>query len=154
MIARDLLPRINPKLDPRYSPNLHAWISKEWRDCPRPIVVTNDGDFGPYIGALWGDGWMSGVQLNAVLCNGAKEKTWALQPNHHSVISGVDESFWTRYIRDGRCAIDQDHARFFIGDETRWKVTGGVRECLWCGHHVQVKLDWTETVHKSEWVPA
>jgi hypothetical protein len=32
-------------------------------------------------------------------------------------------------------------------------VSGDVRGCQWCGHHVQVELQWEEVVHKSEWVP-
>jgi len=154
LIARDLMPLIDPKLHPKYSPNLYKWICKQWGETGCLIVVTNECSTGRYIGALHEDGWMSGVQLNAVLCNGAKEKTWALHPEHHGIIVGVDDNFWTHYIRDGRCAIDTDHQAYFIGDETRWKVTGGVRECLWCGHHVQVKLDWTEVVKHSAWVPA
>ena len=154
MIARELLPLINPKLGPKYSPNLHAWVRRNWGDSGLNIAVTSGLGVGTYIGVLHGDGWMSGTQLNAVLCNGAKEKVWALQPNHHGVRSGVDETFWARYVSDGRCAIDPDHQTYFVGHETRWKVTGGVRECLWCGHHVQVLLDWTEVVHKSAWVPA
>jgi hypothetical protein len=156
MIASELLPLIDPKLHPRYSPNLHAWIRQQWGDTNCQIVVTNTCEFGPYIGAIDAAGWVIGSQLNSVLCNGKRANTWALTPNHHSLIAGVDEAFWPRYIRDGRCAIDQDHQGFFIGDETRWNLTGSVRECLWCGHHVQVKLDWTEivAVNHSAWVPA
>jgi hypothetical protein len=154
VIARELLPLIGSGQHPRYSPNLHTWIHKNWLKAGERVVVTNDPGMNRYIGLLHEDGWMSGTRLAAVLVNGAKETVWALQPNHHSVKLGVDETFWQRYIQDGRCAIDPGHLVYFVDEETRWKVTGGVRECLWCGHHVQVKLDWTETVNHSAWVPA
>jgi len=155
MNARELLPLINPKLGPKYSPNLHAWVRKNWKDSATKIVVTRPDNEGlRYIGLLHKDFWMSGTRLNAVLCNGAKEKTWALSPEHHSLKAGIDGTFWKRYMRDGRCAIDADHTMVFIGDETRWKTEEGTRECQWCGHHVQVLLDWTEVVHKTASVPA
>ena len=156
MTPRDLLPLINPKLHPKYSPNLYKWIRKNWftlvTEYDQPIVVTNQPD--RYIGMFFEDGWMSGVQLNRVLVNGAKERRWALHPDHQSVKSGVDAPFWERYIQDGRCAIDPEHQVGFVGDDTRWKYDGKVRECQWCGHHVQVQLDWTEVVNHSDWVPA
>jgi hypothetical protein len=155
MIARELLPLIDPKLNPKYSPNLYKWIRKNWSKVAQPVIVTNPGNYGARcIGLLHDDGWMSASVLMAALCNGAKEDTMALHPGHSSIKAGVDDTFWDRYIRDGRCAIDADHQTYFIGDETRWKVTGKVRECLWCGHHVQVQLDWTEVVNHSAWVPA
>jgi hypothetical protein len=152
MIAVQLLPLISPKMHPRYSPNLHAWIRKQWQNTPRPIVVMNPTEYGPYIGLLHEDGWMSGSRLNAVLCNGAKEQTWAIPPGHNGAKAGVDETFWERYIKDGRCAIDRDHQVAFIGVETRWKVYGSIRECQWCCNHTQVKKEWTETIERSSWV--
>jgi hypothetical protein len=152
MIAAELLPLISPKLHPRYSPNLHAWISKHWKRTPHPIVVTNPTDYGLYIGLMHEDGWMSGTSLNAVLCNGVKEKTWAMMPNHSGVKAGIDETFWGSYIKNGRCAIDRDHGVHFVGDQTRWKAYGNIRECQWCSNHTQVKKEWTETVEHSAWV--
>jgi hypothetical protein len=162
MIARELLPLIDPRLGPKYSPNLHAWIRRNWKTTAHQIVATKpSGEFQKhlYIGILHDGRWISGSHLREVLGHGARAKTWALNsPNE------IDPTFWPRYIRDGRCAIDPDHTMHFIGDETRWKVTPAkhlhrrrtpeMREFLWCGHHVQVNLEWTETVHKSEWVSA
>lgn len=152
MKPQDLLPLIDPKINPKYSPNLHAWIKKQWGGLAVHLVVTNPGLFGArHIGRLEWDGWLGCSNLNSVLCNGAKETTYAISNKN-----GIDTTFFERYIRDGRCTIDPEHNMHFIGDETRWRMhpNGSARECLWCGHHVQVKLDWTETVHKSEWVPA
>jgi hypothetical protein len=64
MTPRDLLPLINPKLHPKYSPNLYKWIRKNFSTYGQPIVVTNQPD--RYIGMILEDGWMSGVQLNRV----------------------------------------------------------------------------------------
>jgi hypothetical protein len=152
MTPRDLLPLINPKLHQKYSPNLYKWIRKNFSKDRQPIVVTNQPD--RYIGLLREDGYMSGARLNAVLAEGVLKTVWALHPDHHSRRAGVDETFWERYIQDGRCAIDPEHQVGFVGDDTRWKYDGKVRECQWCGHHVQVQLDWTEVVNHSDWVPA
>lgn len=160
MNAKDLLPLIHPAINPKFSPNLHAWIRKQWKNTEPPIVVTNPVDGIRYVGIMFDDGWLHGSRINAVLCSGAKEKTWAIAPGHSMLANGIDHTFWDRYILDGRCAIDPEHQQVFIGDETRWLVVPAKgnqperRECQWCGHHVQVKLDWTETVHKSEWVAA
>jgi hypothetical protein len=157
MIAQELLPLIDPKLHPRYSPNLHAWIRKHWKNSGLSLKVTTKIDErNLYVVVSYEDGWASGASLNALLGNGTSERIWAFGPNFPGFESGFDETFWARYIRDGRCAIDEHHQTDFVGDHTRWKVSGGVRECQWCGHHVQVKLDWTETVVTPHfaWVPA
>lgn len=154
MIARELLPLIDPNLHPKYSPNLYKWIRKNWESTDRNIVVTKEAERNRLIGFLDVDGWISGTQLNRVLCNGSREKAWAFTANHYNAKAGVDGTFWGRYIRDGRCAIDTDHQTHFIGGDTRWKYDGKVRECLWCGNHVQVQLGWSETVNHSAWVPA
>ena len=150
MKAKELLPLINPALGPKYSPNLHAWVRKIGkRHHSLPLVVAQPQALGiRYVGLLHEDGWLSGSRLMPVLCNGPKETIWALGPMQ------IDDTFWDRYILDGRCAIDPDHTMFFVGDESRWLVSGDVRACQWCGHHVQVELQWEEVVHKSEWVPA
>jgi hypothetical protein len=156
MSPKDLLPWINPKTSPKYSPNLYAWIIKQWGGLDANLVVTRADDWGGrWIGHLDEDGWLFCSSLMGVLGHGAKEETCAIQNT-----TRVDIAFFERYIQDGRCAIDPNHRMEFIGSQTRWLVVPASgakperRECLWCGHHVQVKLDWTETVHKSEWVPA
>jgi hypothetical protein len=92
-----------------------------------------------------------GCRMMGVLCNGAREAT-ANYIRERNLVEQPD--FWQDYVRDGRCAIDTEHEEHFIDDTDRWVTTGDVRACQWCGHHVQVKLSWSETVRKSEWVPA
>lgn len=161
MIAKELLALIHPAINPKYSPNLHAWIKKQFGTSTAPIVMTKPDTTGMRrVGALREINWLSGANLNDVMCNGRKAKTWAIMLSHTGATLNIDDTFWHRYIRDGRCAIDPEHDVFFIGGETRWLAVPAKgrqperRECQWCGHHVQVKLEWTETVHKSEWVAA
>jgi len=61
--------------------------------------------------------------------------------------------FWSDYARIGRCAIDTDHSRHFIGGDTRWAVSGDIRSCLWCEGHTQTLRRWTETVERERWEP-
>ncbi|MCK9394266.1 MAG: hypothetical protein M0Q44_01580 [Methylobacter sp.] len=61
--------------------------------------------------------------------------------------------FWNRYTDIGRCAIDQEHKIYFVGDDTRWRTAGDHRECLWCGTHAQRQLRWVEPVDRSAWEP-
>lgn len=42
-----------------------------------------------------------------------------------------DTSFWTRYVVDGRCALDPLHQDDSNGD--RFCIDGEQRHCLWCG---------------------
>lgn len=43
----------------------------------------------------------------------------------------MDETFWTRYAVEGRCAFDPLHHVDDVGD--RFHVDGDHRVCLWCG---------------------
>ena len=151
MIARDLLPQIDPRLGSKYSPNLHGWIRKNWKNSGLSLVVTTpiNGDGVRYIGVEHADGRISRRPLTNELCHRGASFIWAIPLKGLAV---VDPDFWATYIRDGRCAIDPEHQIDFLDSEKRWKTEGDVRACQWCGSHVQVKLDWTETVHKSAWV--
>lgn len=153
MNAKDLHPLIHPAIHAKFSPNLHAWVKRQTSE-GLPLVATkpNERMGSIYVGQLDSDGWLIGSQLMGVLSKGAKEKIWAFHPKPQRF--EFDASFWQRYQLDGRCAIDPEHRLHFVGDETRWKTNGKIRECQWCGHHVQTKLEWSEIQHKSEWVPA
>lgn len=41
--------------------------------------------------------------------------------------------FWGRYLKIGRCAIDEDHTMHFINSENRYSMEGEIRTCNWCG---------------------
>lgn len=154
--AKTLLPLIDPKISLKYSPNLHAYIRRNFKSSPRNIVVTKKDSSGfRHVGVYHDyDGWLSGARIMSVLCLGKEEQVWAIRPPHE-----IDQTFWDRYIEHGRCAMDPDHQTAFLGGDARWLVTEGAngperRECLWCGQHTQVMKRWTETVEKSKWVTA
>lgn len=139
---------INPANGAKYSPNLYRWLTLR-RSAHRAWTsrVYRDADGTLWIGRLdMGD--LIGARLIAVLCNGAKEASACWVNLRHLVEVG---DFWPRYVRDGRCAIDTEHTRHFIGDDTRWAVQGDTRDCLWCGMASQVLRRWTETVARQGW---
>lgn len=142
---------INPKLHPRYSLNLYIWMARgRGKNINHVIGIFRDAE-----GVLWighkdenCPRELFGARLFGVLCNGGREQSAAWQG-----FDGVEISdFWSRYVAAGRCAIDTEHARFFIGDESRWVTDGDSRSCQWCGKVHQTMRRWTETVEKSDWV--
>ena len=139
---------IHPNKGAKYSPNLHAWLtrqSKKHRAETSRVFATKDGTL--YIGFL-DDGYLIGSKLIAVLCNGKKEDSWAFG-NLGELAEVLD--FWARYMAVGRCEIDPEHKMHFVGDDTRWRTTGDHRECLWCRNHLQKLRRWVEPVERSAW---
>jgi hypothetical protein len=136
---------------PRYSPNLRKWVrSMKARTYSLSVYRHSNGLL--YIGEQFDDGWFHGTKLNRVLGVGSKAETWAYSPRQLSLTCIAD--FWARYARIGRCAIDEAHSTYFVGDETRWLVEGDTRSCLWCGNHTQHLRRWLETVERERWEPA
>ena len=139
---------IHPRNGAKYSPNLHRWLNCRTRKHRAwTSLVHRDADGTLYIGMMV-DGDLIGAKLNAVLCNGSKAESWC-----YTKTTGMVEvaDFWPRYMRDGRCAIDTEHARYFVGDDTRWTQDSDTRTCLWCGKARQVLARWTEAVERQEW---
>ncbi|MFK4706232.1 hypothetical protein ABIC83_003071 [Roseateles asaccharophilus] len=151
LLANDLdLNAIEPRLGAKYSPNLHAYLALERnRNHCRFARVYRDPD-----GVLWigfpDDYFFVGARLSSVLVNGSKTQVFAHMRLVHTLVEV--EGFWATYVRDGRCAIDVDHTRGFIGDDTRWAVTDERRTCNWCGNATQTMTRWTEAVEKTAWV--
>ncbi len=142
--------KIHPSNGAKYSPNLYAWLtlrSKRHRVETSRVFSTKDGLL--YIGFL-DDGYLIGSRLVSVLCYGKKEKSWAF-----SYLGEVIEvpDFWARYMDVGRCAIDLEHKMHFFGDDSRWRIHGDRRECLWCENHSQKLRQWVEIVERSAWEP-
>lgn len=139
---------IHPKRGAKYSPNLHKWLTyrtKNHRTWTSRVYRDIDGVL--WIGKL-DLGHLIGARLIGVLCNGRKEESYCFV-NLKGLVEVED--FWSRYVADGRCAIDTEHAQYFIGDDTRWTVDGDSRACLWCGKANQVLARWTKTVECKEW---
>ena len=146
----ELLVKLGPKRGEKYSPNLYRWLIKNMR-LLRHIEVYSDRSGTLWIGTGPDKWFFSGVRLISVLCNGGRAETMSWVKKQIGPMKKVPD-FWKRYLRDGRCAIDRNHDGFFIGDETRWKVTGNRRECLWCGNCKQRLKRWTEHRKREAWV--
>ncbi len=139
---------VHPRNGSRYSPNLFSWLTMRSRKHHAwTSRVYRDKDGTLWIGML-DQGDLFGARLMNVLCNGSKAEggCWI---NLRGLVEVAD--FWPRYMRDGRCAIDTEHAQYFIGDDTRWAVNGDTRTCLWCGEARQVFARWTDVVAHQEW---
>lgn len=139
---------MHPKNGAKYSPNLYKWLTshkKPYRAWTSRVYRGTDGTL--YIGMM-DHGDLIGAMLYTVLREGAKAESWCYPPTR-GMVEVAD--FWTRYLADGRCATDPEHARYFVGDHTRWRQEGDTRTCLWCGKAQQVLARWTEVVERQEW---
>lgn len=139
---------VDPRNGAKYSPNLHRWLTmRNKKHHAWTSRVYRDEAGTLWIGMLdLGD--LIGARLLNVLCYGTKAESccWV---NLRGLVEVAD--FWPRYVAEGRCAIDPEHARHFVGDDTRWTQEGNTRACLWCGKAQQVLVRWTETVERQQW---
>lgn len=136
-LTLNILKQISPANGDKFSPNLHKWLKKNFREheFETKVFINNNGM--KFIGFFDEDGWFYGSNLIGVLCNGEKEKTWAYPPNHaknHQEIKG----FLDAYIKDGRCAIDPEHKEYFRGN-SRWSKYDNIKVCTWCGFQKETK---------------
>lgn len=138
MDSRELLAAIDPSLNPAYSPNLHsfskAWMRRATREMPE--VWREDATGYLYFGTMYQDSGACfvGSPLRAVLNNGARENKNRLAYigfTQYNMTHMAD--FWERYLKIGRCAIDEDHTIHFINSENRYSMDGDIRTCNWCG---------------------
>lgn len=151
--------QINSKHNPKYSKNLYNWLRRRQRERPDfpdekillPVFRCEENKI-LWIGDLE-EGWLHGCRLMSILCNGTKAQAFAYRVEAHMKELHLIPDFWEQYFADGRCAIDREHQMFFIGDESRWKVDGSIRDCLWCGKHRQLLVRWEETVCREKWKP-
>lgn len=148
----DFLDRIKPELSPKFSANLHEWLSRFEQilggeiglfQATSPMLMIGDG---LWIGRLT-DEFFIGRRLSQVLSFGVKTPPLKMP----GVVGGLVEieGFWSDYVRRGLCAIDPMHESSF--EEDRWAVTGDIRVCRWCGHKQRLEAR-TKTVVVHEWV--
>ena len=166
------LQQISPKKHPKYSKNLLLWLQKRERSLTingvrPPIERVLQSVYRDSGGVLWiglhdatcksadGHSWFHGAKMIRILCNGSKEQIYACHTKSHNMGELlIQPSFWYFYLRNGRCAIDREHAMdFFIGDKTRWKQQGDERHCLWCGNHRQKLVTFETVVTRKSWEP-
>lgn len=151
--------QLNPKRNPKYSKNLYNWLRRREKEHPTfpierillPVFRCEENKI-LWIGHL-DEEWLHGCKLMSILCNGASQKDCVYKVGYHMKELNLIPDFWEQYLADGRCAIDRKHQMSFIGDESRWKVDGSIRDCLWCGNHRQELVQWEEIVRKQEWKP-
>ena len=93
------------------------------------------------------------TSLMRVLCNGGRVESMAYPLKQIGPLEELPD-FWERYTADGRCAIDPVHKMHFIGGDSRWRVTGDERECLWCGKFHQRRERYMRTTEHEWWVSA
>ena len=139
---------VSPRKGAKFSPNLYRWLTsptRKHRALHSRIYLDQLGDL--WIGTMdMGD--FIGARLIDVLCNGTKATTGCM-----AGLRGLEEvaDFWTRYMRDGRCAIDVSHTMHFLGDDTRWTTKDDTRACLWCGNCTQRLHRWVAPIERQQW---
>lgn len=150
LTTTELIELCDPRLAPKYSPNLHRWLLIRWRRyepaAPRIFVENCDGATllrDGYVGERH-DGSLICARLLTVLSKPRAELGSMMLPHTFEPVA----EFWPDYVARGRCALDPEHKTSFIDE--RWRVDGDTRECLWCGAR-QVRKVWRETVEYSRW---
>ena len=142
---------IHPSQGEKYSPNLYAFLSSlKSRASLRYQRVFLDAAGTHWLGYYF-DGDFTGQRLSTVLCEGARVTTYSFT-NLPDLVEV--EGFWAKYAAIGRCAIDTDHAMYFVGDATRWHEHEGHRSCQWCNQVRQVKKQHTEVKVTETWANA
>lgn len=156
MTDRELLEAATRQGD-KYSPNLRQWVMSWNRRMCKTVVGPVPNVYRHHDGSLWVgylddfDGSLIGARMMSILCEGRKAKTFCnIGVRNPELVA----DFWSQYAADGRCAIDREHKQWFIGDDTRWKIDGDTRQCVWCGKATQRLKRWTEEVQREKWEAA
>ena len=157
------LKQIAPAVSGAFSPNLHKWMRSRghvfrdggvlqsvYRIKPGTRLAESFGAGTLMIGYRTddyaGDTDFIGVRLMAVLCQGTKAGSFCYAGASQELDEVAD--FWDQYLKVGRCAIDPEHRRHFIGD--RYGMHGDTRICLWCGTKHQ-RVTTPRTVFDESW---
>lgn len=133
-----VLKKINPKNGEKYSIGLFRFLKRN----PQYHHAYRDRDGVLYLGYMY-DGEFHGQRLGMILSGRKQNYCYTGSFNWREL-----KSFWTRYIRIGRCALDPKHLFTYDG---RYKLIGKtVRQCQWCGAKMKLRR-WTEKVKRSKW---
>lgn len=149
------LAAIHPDRGAKYSPNLHAWLTvvRAGRLTPRARLagVYVDAKGAQWIGYPRDQAGFVGQRVSHVLAEGQGAGIGAWR--HIGPMRPL-LGFWTRYIKMGRCALDEGHTSRLVYAEHRWSRDGDTRHCRWCGVGTQVMARWTEAQECHAWVSA
>ena len=137
---------VSPKEGPQFSPNLYAWLRKNFRRRHEQPEVFRSDHGALYVGFIF-DGDFIGAALNGILCQGARTGLCSYSAKEFTRIA----SFWPKYKKLGRCYLDPKHNDYYL--DKRWKEGPRRRTCLWCGY-VQKKVTTREVVVRTAWVAA
>lgn len=132
-ITKEFLATINPKVDPKYSPNLYRFLRRKYLNFPVPVSVFKS-DRGLIIGFIH-DGDFIGCRVSVALSLRPQTGCFSGEAKHCKVVS----TFWDDYVKHGRCAIDPGHKMTFGDEDQRWTYSsnGRFRTCNWCGQSKQ-----------------
>lgn len=140
--------KISPAYGDKFSPNLFSYLKgrRTFKDLVR-LYLSEDST--RWLGYFDDVGHFTGARLSQVLSFGAKARTNTIV-NLGPLIE--DETFWERYLLDGRCAIDPGHREPFIGERWKTSADGTERTCLWCKKASQrlVRKERVEVFHEWE----
>jgi len=87
----------------------------------------------------------------SILCGVSSAGRIACYPSlvHEFKLKEV-KNFWSRYLEIGRCALDADHQKFFVGDTGRFIQKGHKRTCQWCGQVQTMQIE-REIIKHERW---
>lgn len=136
---------VAPEKGDKYSPRLHRFLQRRGA---RTNNVYKDHAGALWIGEVNGQ-WFTGCRLMSILCGtrGAS-RSYAFPGAPRQWKLKELKNFWTLYLKHGRCAIDPDHDKYFVGDAGRFVRRGRTRCCQWCGQKQKVKIERQITQHE------
>jgi hypothetical protein len=150
---------IAPTHSPAYSPNLHLYLRVHgvflregglldavYKVKPGTKAAQWFNAEALLIGHI-ADNLFTGSRLMSALC----DAHYADRASYPCGVDGLElqEDFWERYLKVGRCAVDPAHAETFQG--SRFDESDDARTCSWCGHH-QRKVLVPRIVHDTTWI--
>lgn len=141
-----------PTAGPQFSPNLHAWLKKNYggrlSGWPLEVYRRKDDYNHMYVGYLDDTGSLVGSKLGQILTKGARAQRFSIGGDYALV-----RGFWRKYAKIGRCAIDPDHRMGYKDERWAENKKKALRKCLWCGLQ-QKKQKQERVVVEKVWVAA
>lgn len=133
---------ISPIKNDKYSLRLYRFVRHpRFNICRDSLKVYRDKDGCLWIGRLDDGDWFYGARLMSVLCGVSSAGRIGAFPELVKTMKLRElKTFWQRYLKVGRCALDPKHEMSFVNGAGRWKREGQVRECQWCGQVQRMKM--------------